>query len=290
MGLGVWQRLPGLTPGSISVHIPSVGIPSRDAGPWTASFRRALPAAAGVLALPGAAAASHLDGFVFDFTMPPPISGTEAWCRHPLPCFSSTVTMGATSSWSGRYLGTFGEETVSFEAIDALHIVALQNDRAYLSFDLLLTGGWSGNGVLPGNEPDLESFFTVVANGRTLLDSTFSTQGPIPQAYPGSFPQDSHPAGTGAVYRQATPLLDVYHFGLIFDFTPSFPNCCTDVAIAFSASFGSLYDAFPELKGTWGLDNVVVSSTPIPEPATGALVGLGLLLLAARKRSPGPPL
>jgi PEP-CTERM motif len=34
----------------------------------------------------------------------------------------------------------------------------------------------------------------------------------------------------------------------------------------------------------WGIDNFVVSSTPIPEPATGALLGLGLLLLAARKR------
>ena len=78
------------------------------------------------------------------------------------------------------------------------------------------------------------------------------------------------------------------HLDLIFDFTPFFPDCCTDVVIAFSARFGPGFDdwEFPEFNPRWGIDNFVVSSTPVPEPASGGLVGLGLLLLAARKHRP----
>jgi hypothetical protein len=74
--------------------------------------------------------------------------------------------------------------------------------------------------------------------------------------------------------------LYVYHFDTRFQLTPFFPNCCTDIDIAFSASFGSAYDVYGYEKGTWGLDNVVVSSTPIPEPATAGLVALGLFASA----------
>jgi hypothetical protein len=38
------------------------------------------------------------------------------------------------------------------------------------------------------------------------------------------------------------------------------------------------------VPGSWGIDNFVVSSTPIPAPATGAMLGLGLGVLAARRR------
>lgn len=216
------------------------------AGRWARGFRPWLATLAGVLALPGAAAATHLDGFVFTF---PGLPHGPEWSLGGAP-----ITRTATWISSGPYLGTFAEETVTFQAIDALNIIALQNDRGYLSFDLILTGAWFGS------DPDFETFFKVVANGTTLLDSTLSN--------------DS---------------LFVHHFDLIFDFTPFFPNCCTDVAIQFSASFGPGYDTWgiPELNPRWGLDNFVVSSSPIPEPATGGLVGLGLLLLASHRRRPG---
>ena len=157
---------------------------------------------------------------------------------------------------SGRYLGTFAEETVTFQAIDALQIIALQAD----------TG-------LPVLRPDHDR---RTGSGAAIRASRPSSR----------WSQTERPCST----RPSDDLFsDFRHFDLIFDFTPFFPNCCTDVDITFSARFGPGYDTweFPEFNPTWGIDNFVVSSTPIPEPATGGLVGLGLLLLAARKRRPG---
>jgi hypothetical protein len=211
------------------------------------------------MAFPGAATATHLDGSVIDFEQGDPTGAFDSFCRHPLPCSpnSPPLTTIATSTSTGKYLGTFGEEVVSFFALDALDISALRTDRAYLSFDVILTGAWFG-GVFDPEDPDFTNFFAVVANGKTLFDSKVD----------------------GTFYP------DFRHFDLIFDFTPVFPDCCTDVAIAFSARFGPGYDQQLLPKPTWGIDNFVVSSTPIPEPATGALVGLGLLLLAVRQRRP----
>jgi hypothetical protein len=46
------------------------------------------------------------------------------------------------------------------------------------------------------------------------------------------------------------------------------------------------YDLAGTVPGSWGIDSFVVSSTPIPEPSTGAMLGLGLGVLAARRRDP----
>jgi len=116
-------------------------------------LRRGLSVAAGLLVLPGAAAATHRDGFVFTF---PGLPHGQEWRLGGAP-----ITRTATSTSSGPYLGTFGEETVTFQALDVLDIIALQTDRAYLSFDLVMTGYW------PGSELDFETFFQVVGNGKT---------------------------------------------------------------------------------------------------------------------------
>jgi hypothetical protein len=157
----------------------------------TRSFRYLLAGAAAWMAFPGAAAATHLDGFVFDFTQGDPTGTFESFCRHPLPCLESSppLTTIATSTHSGKYLGTFGEEVVSFHALDALNIIALQTDRAYLSFDLIMTGYWVGSA-----DPGFETFLEVAANGKSLFDSTVEDLG-APR-----------------------------HFDLIFDFTPLTPR------------------------------------------------------------------
>ncbi len=141
------------------------------------------------------------------------------------------------------------------------------------------------------NVPDFESVFKVVANGGTLLNTSFASDLGVLQAYPGTYPQGSHPAGTGAAVFATRPTWSsVYHFNMSFSLgLPPNAPCCADVDIAFSANFGPDYDAFPyeqfpTISPRWGLDNVVVSSTPIPEPASGALLGLGLLALGARRR------
>ena len=250
-------------------------------------MRGSLAAAVGLLALSGTAAASHRDGFVFTFAQDDP--APEDWCKTPGlgACFlgGAPVTEFDTSSWSGRYLGAFGEESIYLTGMDYLGGTAIFTNHAYLSFDLILTGDWGGNGVIP-NAPDFESVFNVVANGSTLLNTSFASETGVLQAFPGTFPQDSHPAGTGAAVFSTLPeFFSVYHFDLGFSLgLPPNATCCADVSIRFSASFGPEYDNFPGSLPGWGLDNVVVSSTPIPEPATGALLGLGLLALGARRR------
>ena len=239
-----------MTPSSLLDHIH--GMAAR-------LSRQLLATTALWMAFPNVASATHLDGEVFDFEQGDGTDFSSSFCRHALPCDPSgpPLTTFATSTLSGKYLGTFGEETLSFFALDALDIIALQTDRAYLSFDLILTGGWAGGGQFDPDDPNFTSFFAVAANGRTLFDAYLAN------LFPG--------------FR---------HFDLVFDFTSSDPDCCTDVEIAFSARLSEGYDQFPELDPTWGIDNFVVSSTPIPEPMTGALVGLGLLGLAARRRIP----
>jgi hypothetical protein len=226
------------------------------------------------------AAATHLDGFVFTFAAP--TSSQEGWTLD-----GAEIARSATSAWSDRYLGTFREETVRLSGVDYLGTAGAPPGRAHLSFDLILTGDWGGNGVFGEGAPDFESFFTVVANGQTLLDTTFSTESgqfAATQAYPGTFPEDSFPGRTGSVFHPDGTFLTVWHLDLDFEITPGVPpDCCSDVDIAFSARFGPAYELYGFADPTWGLDNVVVSSTPIPEPASSSLVGLGLLALGATR-------
>jgi hypothetical protein len=270
-----------LTPGAPSGYFPRVAVKPRRRGIRPRGPHCALAVIAAWLALPGAAAANHLDGFVFTFATP--TASQEGWTLG-----GAEIDRSDTSVWSERYLGTFGEETVRLAGMDYLDTAALPPGRAYLSFDLILTGDWGGNGVFGVGVPDFESFFSVVANGQTLLDTTFSTESGrfgATQAYPGVFPQDSFPGRTGSVFQPDGTFLTVWHFDFDFQLTPLFPDCCTDVEIEFSALFGPGYDVTEiALRPRWGLDNVLVSSTPIPEPASAALLGLGLLALGARGR------
>ncbi|HEX5065911.1 MAG TPA: hypothetical protein VFY49_07345 [Myxococcota bacterium] len=197
----------------------------------------------GLAAVLGAvsARASHLDGDVFTFDTPP-----------------SSIIWSHQTTTNGR-LGPFRTETVSLQGMDYLSTFPVFPTTAYLGFDIILNGSWGGDFA--------DDRFIVVANGQTVLDETFSNVLGFSQSYP--VPGSS--ARTGG-----TEIVGVgwsYTFALTFQLTPSFPDCCTDIAVSFRGT-----------GANWFLDNVVVSSTPIPEPHTLPLVTGGLIALGARAR------
>jgi hypothetical protein len=194
--------------------------------------------------------ASHRDGYVFKFDTVP---DSYEW--------SHTTTFTTARFPGDPKLGPFTTEMVTLGGMDYL----ARFGTAYLQFDLFLSGSWAGT---LGDD-----HFIVVANGQTVLDSTFSNLAANSQSYPtlGSAP------GTGSFYY--SPPVSGYRILRTFTVSPS-PNsgpfgCCTDVGVSFRSTG----------PGSWYLDNVVVSTTPIPEPHTALLTASGLAALGARRRA-----
>jgi PEP-CTERM motif-containing protein len=215
---------------------------------------RATVAAVTVLLFAVSAGASHLDGYVMTFD--------DALGADP-NLWSHTAT--TTFLDGGKRLGPFVSETVSFTGMDYLAGLPIRR-TVYLGFDVILSGAWSGDS---GND-----HFIVVANGQTVLDETFSNIVANRQSYP-------VPGSPGRTGSTAVPISSPqssgfsYHFALPFMLTPyDPPNCCTDVDVSFRGT-----------GATWYLDNFVVSSTPIPEPSTALLLGMGLAALRAARGS-----
>ncbi|HEB88956.1 MAG TPA: PEP-CTERM sorting domain-containing protein [Deltaproteobacteria bacterium] len=67
----------------------------------------------------------------------------------------------------------------------------------------------------------------------------------------------------------------VFHFDSLV--SPASPGCCGDVSIEWSLTGGT----------AWGIDNVVLTTVPVPEPSALVMSGLGLALLARRSRRRG---
>jgi len=109
----------------------------------------------------------------------------------------------------------------------------------------------------------------IVANGMTILDSTFAHSGT--QAYPGVVGEDLFPAGAGSLFGIGRS----YALDLTF---PLFyvSGCCTDIIVAVDQP---LYAGANPLE----LSSISLDwSQPIPEPGTGVLVALGLVVLGRR--------
>jgi hypothetical protein len=86
-------------------------------------------------------------------------------------------------------LGHFGNATVRL-TLDDLPAHA----QLTVSFDPFTIRSWDGN--LTNNGPDVWSL--GVRDGPLLLNTTFSHEAPILQAYPDTCPGGSHPGRTGA--------------------------------------------------------------------------------------------
>ncbi len=181
----------------------------------------------------------------------------------------------------GQYLGQFGETAVEFLGMDFFDYgYNADQSKAYVSFDLILFGDWSGNA------PGYETTFKVANGLNTLFEATFSHYGWLDQSYPGSLESGSYPAATGAhVFERVRDsnlgrtFASIYRIAFEVDTGYTEDTTILDFYLAFAADFAG------ETEAAWGLDNVVFSSSPIepiPEPSTGILLGMGLSLLAVR--------
>ncbi len=199
--------------------------------------------------------------------------------------------ISTTPTGTRRFLGRFANHTVS------LNLAGLPaHTELGLSFDLFIIQSWDGNyDANPAHGPD--RWALSVGGGPTLLDTTFSNDHPSSrpwgQSFPDGFPDDNLPR-MGATeinslgyeyYLDPTPtdptgnvpMDSVYHVEYTF--------AHSDDSLALSFVGSNLYSLEDE---SWGLDNVIVSVTVVPEPGTTALLlGAAITLLAFARRRRG---
>ncbi|MHC1766694.1 MAG: hypothetical protein AB9869_20710 [Verrucomicrobiia bacterium] len=167
------------------------------------------------------------------------------------PEWSSQQT-DLTPAGNRRFLGQFGNDTVS---------LSLRNLPAHqavtIGFDLFVIQSWDSDGN--GGGPDVWDL--RVTSGPALLHTTFSnTGGPEGfrnnhQAFPGNFPDEVHPARSGALENNS---LGYGIYGdAVYHLTFTFPHTADAVTLNFSGQgLQSLGDE------SWGLDNVRVDLLP----------------------------
>jgi hypothetical protein len=129
-----------------------------------------------------------------------------------------------------------------------------------IEYDLYVIRAWEGNSTAGDTGPD--QWELNVGGGLRLLHTTFSNLGDNPQAFPGSVPEGSNPAGTGASevntlgYAGSGPMDTVYHM------QHTLPHSANFLVLNFAAS--GLSSNLSEQS--WGLDNVRVFVTPESVP------------------------
>ena len=184
---------------------------------------------------------------------------------------SSNIYTTPTFSTHGNTngLGRFGNQTITL----SLNNLAAHNGIT-ISFELYLNDSWDGNHA-PG--PD---YWSLKQDSNLLLHTTFSNidEYQYPQSYPDSYSAGiDHPAHTGAAeYNNSGG-----HFGnSVYDLCFSFQHVSDSMTIEFTANgLQSISDE------SWGLDNVIVSTNPVPVPAAVWLFGSGLIgLIGMRKK------
>lgn len=201
----------------------------------------------------GAAQATELTVYQTDFS-----SGLD------LQWSAGSVLSDATL---GEYLGNFSLDGATTLTLDGLP----SHTQITLSFDLYLFNTWDGNNLSWG--PD---YFSISSSAPAIGGSwTFTNHQPDGQSYPQAVPTENYGGlgnmGATYVYRGLGPLGDGASW------------TAAHTASTFSVTFGGPTTQTDEW---WGIDNVQVSVTTIPEPSAALLLiaGLGALGMAARLR------
>lgn len=217
--------------------------------------------------------------------------------------YSNDFSTGASSEWSnvlldttptGRpFLGRFLNQDTTRLSLGTNSVICPNglpgHNSVTVSFDLYIIHSWDG--ALYG----CDEWMLSVDGGPVLLDTSFSNpfHGTAynPQNYPGSYGGDLYPAHTGAAEVNTLGYWNVHptDFGdSVYHLAFTFPHAANAVSLSFRANgYTGLTLSGGVMEGlddeSWGIDNVQVAVT-VPEPATLALLTLGGLLLARRRR------
>jgi hypothetical protein len=180
----------------------------------------------------------------------------------------SNTSTDITPVGARHFLGQFGSVSVDQSVTLTLSNIPTHTGIT-VSFDLYIIDSWDGHGIDVG--PDIWDL-TAVGVGD-LLHTTFSNVENCfgcdrCQDFPGTYPGADYPEKTGAVETNSLG----YHFlygspcsttnmdagDAVYHLTYSFPHADTSLALDFSCS---LTGAKLTRDESWGLDNVVVSTT-----------------------------
>lgn len=176
---------------------------------------------------------------------------------------------------STKFLGRFANEPNNTST--ALTLTGLASHTSVtLSLDLYIIHSWDG---VTGPGPDQLVF---QQDGSDLLNATFANQTSWQQTYSDATPLGGGPFA-GRTDHDAYATLgygDYYGSDMTYNLTFTFAHSASTLNLSFAG-----FNLQAVGDESWGIDNVLVKTDAVPEPASMAALGLGILALRRRIRA-----